>query len=184
MIIESSRVQRGHIREGHLTRGFTLIELLVVIALIGILSAVVLASLNTARQKGTDASIKSDLVTVQTQFAIDYDSYPNAYGNAVVNTLSAPAPWTVTCTGAPGGSGIGLSTTASLCDSTIGNALKQATQSDGGTLQIYMPAGFNTYVIAAPLTTTGAGYWCVDSTGVSKAETGALPASSATIACP
>lgn len=36
--------------------GFTLLELLVVIAIIGILSAVVLASLNSSRQKGRNAA--------------------------------------------------------------------------------------------------------------------------------
>ncbi len=47
-------------------KGFTLIELLVVIAIIGVLSAVVLASLNTARDKGKDASIQSDIGNIRT----------------------------------------------------------------------------------------------------------------------
>ncbi len=54
------------------TKGFTLIELLVVISIIGILSSVVLASLNTARGKGNTAAIKSTLVNVRTQAELVY----------------------------------------------------------------------------------------------------------------
>lgn len=46
------------------SRGFTLIELLVVIAIIGVLSAVVLAAMTAARQKGNDARRLSDMQSV------------------------------------------------------------------------------------------------------------------------
>lgn len=61
-------------------QGFTLIELLVVIAIIGILSSVVLASLNTARGKGANASVKSNLANIRAQAELFYDSQaPNTY---------------------------------------------------------------------------------------------------------
>jgi type II secretion system protein G len=66
-------------RLGQNGRGFTLIELLVVIAIIGLLSSVVLASLNTARAKARDAKRFSDLAQVQTALEMyysDYGSYP------------------------------------------------------------------------------------------------------------
>ena len=60
-------------------RGFTLIELLVVIAIIGILASVVLASLNSARDKGADAAIKSSLNNARAQAELFYDDNSNSY---------------------------------------------------------------------------------------------------------
>lgn len=56
-------------------RGFTLIELLVVIAIIGVLSSVVLASLNTARAKANDAKIRTDLRQISTALQFYFDKY-------------------------------------------------------------------------------------------------------------
>ena len=63
-------------------KGFTLIELLVVIAIIGILSSVVLASLNGARKKGRDARRISDLKQVQLALELYYDSNSSEYPDA------------------------------------------------------------------------------------------------------
>ncbi|MEK7461957.1 MAG: type II secretion system protein [Patescibacteria group bacterium] len=63
------------------SRGFTLIELLVVIAIIGILASVVLASLNSARAKGSDAAIKSSINNARAQAEIFYDTAGNNYTN-------------------------------------------------------------------------------------------------------
>lgn len=68
-------------------KGFTLIELLVVIAIIGILSSVVLASLNTARLKSRDTRRIADVKQLQLALALYFDStggYPT--------TLAALAP--------------------------------------------------------------------------------------------
>ena len=71
-------------------KGFTLIELLVVIAIIGILSAVVLASLNAARQKSRDGKRVSDIHQLQLALSTYFDNnqaYPTtAEGIAILAT--------------------------------------------------------------------------------------------------
>lgn len=55
-------------------RGFTLIELLVVIAIIGLISSIVLASVNSARAKSRDARRMSDLTQIRTALELYYDA--------------------------------------------------------------------------------------------------------------
>jgi prepilin-type N-terminal cleavage/methylation domain-containing protein len=69
-----------------LKRGFTLIELLVVIAIIGILASVVLASLNSARDKGADAAIKSNLNNSRAQAELYYDDNSRSYDGVCTAT--------------------------------------------------------------------------------------------------
>jgi len=54
-------------------KGFTLIELLVIISIIGLLAAVVLVAMNSARIKSRDARRRADLRQMATALALDYD---------------------------------------------------------------------------------------------------------------
>ncbi len=81
----------------HTQRGFTLIELLVVIAIIGILSSVVLASLNSAKLKARDAKRVSEVKQVQTALEL----YLNSCG-VYPATLTLAAS-----TGCPSGTTLG-----------------------------------------------------------------------------
>ncbi len=71
-------------------RGFTLIELLVVIAIIGILSSVVLASLNSARKKGRDARRIADVKQIQLALELAYDASGAYPATLSTSTLVTP----------------------------------------------------------------------------------------------
>lgn len=66
--------------------GFTLIELLTVIAIIALLAAIILASLNTARQKSRDGKRVADIKTIELALSLYYNDnskYPaNIYASS------------------------------------------------------------------------------------------------------
>lgn len=69
--------------------GFTLIELLVVIAIIGVLSSVVMANLNSARQKARDIQRLSDMKQIRNAlelFMNDKGHYPAFLTEGVSNS--------------------------------------------------------------------------------------------------
>lgn len=126
-------------------RGFTLIELLVVIAIIGILSSVVLASLNSARGKGADAAIKENVAGIRAQAELSYDDNSNSYAQVCASSTNALNSAVNTR---------GAGTTLNTTWATAGAADKATCH-----------ATSTAWAAEAPLKTSG--YICLDSTGVS-----------------
>ena len=113
-----------------------MIELLVVIAIIGLLSTIVLVSLNSARNKAKDTRIKADLAQVRSLAELNADTS---------NTYVLAVPY---------------STQYATLTADINAQVPQT---------VVYNATATAYGASAQLTGTGA-FWCVDSTGVSKAE--------------
>lgn len=86
-ILQRERGTFFHRQQG----GFTLIELLVVIAIIGILSSVVLASLNSARERSRDARRIGDIKQIQLALEMFYDSN-NAYPSSTAGLAPTYIP--------------------------------------------------------------------------------------------
>ncbi len=145
------------------SRGFTLIELLVVIAIIGILSSVVLASLNSARSKGNDVAVRSNLANIRTQAAVFLDngsSITDATSCTTVGSIFADSVITKQIAAAQS-AGAG----AAICNSKAANSGSWA-------VQVQLKG------------TNPALYACADGSGITSTSTSALSPATSPAVCP
>ena len=149
-------------------KGFTLIELLVVIAIIGILSAIVLASLDTARSKGQDAAARADLDNARAQAENFYDSNNMSYSGVCTTAANATKPGI-----------LDMMNGAASAEGAVG-IVAAGTAPDSNHVACHDAA--STWVAVTPLknAVNGVSFWCVDNTGTSTAATIAANAT----ACP
>lgn len=97
--------------------GFTLIELLVVVAIIGLLSSIVMTSLNSARFKAKDTAVKQGVREFQKLLEMEYND-TGSYANL---QKCSWIPNTATCNSV-GFSGVYASKAIDICNNVSSNA--------------------------------------------------------------
>jgi len=149
--------------------GFTLIELLVVIAIIGLLAAVVLVSVGSARGKAVDTAVKTQMH----QATIAAEQYNSAAPNSYMGVCAATQLQD------------GFNSMLKTIDGDTVQVGIIATSGPGAWNNVTCHDNSISYVIESPLaasTSTSPSMWCVDSTGITEKESILL--GNASTSCP
>lgn len=152
----------------NINKGFTLIELLVVIAIIGILSTVVLSTLNIARNRGSDATIQADIDAIRAQVAIIFDTNNLSYNNTASEIKSANCE--------------SLSNVGTILEnSTVQLAMDHAALQSGVGIVCNLSATGESFMIAGRYKSDISKWWCLDHTVAREWAGGSPPTEDDTI---
>ncbi len=148
-------------------KGFTLIELLVVIAIIGILAALVLVALGSARDKANDTRVKSGIAQLRTLAETIYDSDNSQYTKVQACFNSTTTPTGTTCAGQETAVGKLITDVNAANSTTTGTSINAVSTATA-------------YCVSAKLKSNSAQFFCADSSGVAKVGAAAC----STVTCP
>ena len=163
-ILKKSRsLKRGFTRTlSNKVSGFTLIELLVVIAVIAVITSLIIGYLSTARQRGNDAAVETNLSAIRATSEVFYINNSNSYlpvGGLTFDIATCP---TYNASG----------TNMLSKDRTVADAIAEATKRGiNGNSCYNAPEG---WAVAVGLVEKAGHSWCVDNSGASK-EVSSLP---------
>ncbi|MFH1200873.1 MAG: type II secretion system protein [bacterium] len=136
-------------------KGFTLIELLVVVAIVGILASITLGYLGSARKKGDDTAVKSNLATMRSVGELFFLDNNNSYlpaGGSTFNIATCPIY---------DAAGTNMLSKDKVIASSIAEAIFRGKDS----------ACYNSdsvWAVAVGLKLVPDTSWCVDVTGIAK----------------
>jgi prepilin-type N-terminal cleavage/methylation domain-containing protein len=153
-----------------LQKGFTLLEILVVVGIIAIVSAVGLAALSSAKNKGDNAAIRSNLNEIRTQSEM-YHLGAKRYGYNASDVTDCTT--VTTFIASTTGQGAGSKIVADLIKNARG----------AGNVRCVVPANGSTWAVSTSL--IGGGYACVYSgdQSIIASTTGTLVDSISNNAC-
>jgi prepilin-type N-terminal cleavage/methylation domain-containing protein len=164
-------------------KGFTLIELLVVIAIIGILSAIVIVNLNSARNKAQDTAIKAQASQLKNTAAVYYDDNGYGYSTAAVGSVIALQNCP-TAVASPGNFG-----STFFANAEAVQALNGMAKNAGRAVKCSLGSGTpnsQSWVVTSSLRNSTK-FWCVDSSGSAREITAEATAAGSTaneVQCP
>lgn len=125
-------------------KGFTLIELLMVISIIGLLSAIVLGSMQVSRDRGANAAIKQNISSLRSEVELLYSN-------------SATASYANVCT-----------------DSKVMQIRGVINLASGATMVCYSNTSAWAASSPLKVSEGSFNYWCVDTSGTARGHATAL----------